>query len=68
MVWGYDKASGNECYVFEWTGEDVAAEELPPANREGWEQVSGFDFEILEDGSPDWEEYEKKVNEALNNL
>lgn len=68
VAWGYDKATGNECYVMEWTGEETAPEALPPGTHEDWETITGFDFEILEDGSPDWDAYVDMTNEILNSL
>jgi len=77
-VWGWatgrDIGPHNEfdtqVAVYIWGGEEPdSAEDLPRLNMsDHWTPYKGFNFAEDSDGSPDWGDYEEKLNDILDEI
>jgi len=77
-VWGWatggDIGPHNEfdtqVAVYIWEGEEPnSAEDLPQLHMSAhWAPYKGFNFAEDSDGSPDWGDYEEKLNDILDEI
>jgi len=56
--------------VYIWEGEEPnSAEDLPQLHMSAhWAPYKGFNFAEDSDGSPDWGDYEEKLNDILDEI